>query len=79
MEDGIAGWYPFTAQVANPQHSRCHVHQKGHVQDNGIPFELESLVHEFHVVDGTVKLRKVLKDVHTVFPTQASNFRHEPS
>ena len=35
------------------------MYQEEHVQDNGIPFELESLLHEFHVVGRIVELLKV--------------------
>ena len=48
---------PHKSPILNTRGAMCT--KRDHVQDHGIPFELESLLYEFHVIDGIVKLLKV--------------------
>ena len=44
------------------------MHQKGHIQDDGIPFELARLLYDFHIVYKVIKLLKVKKVSTQCFP-----------
>ena len=53
------------------------MHKQGHVQNNGVPFELARLPNEFTVVNGIVDFFEIQKGVNTVVTVQAGNNRHE--